>query len=101
MARRAGNADLPLHGGRVPKWLGDHMTRLRGVPALEESSDHAPAWIETAVGGAHRTSMMTCVRPNWFWKGWPLSRAARQCQCFSQWRRTEAEGIHDPFRDRL
>jgi uncharacterized protein len=28
MARRAGSADLPLHGGRVPKWLGDRMTRL-------------------------------------------------------------------------
>lgn len=28
MARRAGNAELPLHGGRVPKWLGDRMTRL-------------------------------------------------------------------------
>ena len=31
MARRAGSADLPLHGGRVPKWLGDRMTRLGGV----------------------------------------------------------------------
>ncbi|HWT30434.1 MAG TPA: DUF763 domain-containing protein [Propylenella sp.] len=28
MARRAGTADLPLHGGRVPKWLGERMTRL-------------------------------------------------------------------------
>ena len=28
MARRSGSADLPLHGGRVPKWLGDRMTRL-------------------------------------------------------------------------
>src|SRR5512144_394193 len=28
MARRAGSADLPLHGGRVPKWLGDRTTRL-------------------------------------------------------------------------
>lgn len=28
MAQRAGNADLPLHGGRVPRWLGDRMTRL-------------------------------------------------------------------------
>jgi hypothetical protein len=28
MARRAGSADLPLHGGRVPKWLGERMTRL-------------------------------------------------------------------------
>jgi hypothetical protein len=31
MARRSGSADLPLHGGRVPKWLGDGMTRLRTV----------------------------------------------------------------------
>src|SRR4051812_49841445 len=28
MARRAGSADLPLHGGRVPQWLPDPMTRL-------------------------------------------------------------------------
>src|SRR5262249_26849408 len=27
MARRAGTADLPLHGGNVPKWLADRMTR--------------------------------------------------------------------------
>ena len=31
MVRRAGSADLPLHGGRVPKWLGDRMTRLGTV----------------------------------------------------------------------
>ena len=31
MARRAGSADLPLHGGQVPKWLADRMTRLGGV----------------------------------------------------------------------
>jgi hypothetical protein len=31
MAQRAGTADLPLHGGRVPKWLGDRMTRLGAV----------------------------------------------------------------------
>ncbi|MBY5878652.1 DUF763 domain-containing protein [Rhizobium ruizarguesonis] len=28
MSQRAGSADLPLHGGRVPYWLGDRMTRL-------------------------------------------------------------------------
>ena len=28
MPRRGGSADLPLHGGRVPKWLGERMTRL-------------------------------------------------------------------------
>jgi hypothetical protein len=31
MARRAGSADLPLHGGFVPKWLADRMTRLGAV----------------------------------------------------------------------
>jgi uncharacterized protein len=31
MARRAGSADLPLHGGRVPPWLADRMTRLGAV----------------------------------------------------------------------
>ena len=28
MARKAGTADLLLHGGHVPKWLADRMTRL-------------------------------------------------------------------------
>jgi len=31
MPRRAGSADLPLHGGRVPPWLADRMTRLGTV----------------------------------------------------------------------
>src|SRR6478672_9410800 len=31
MAHRAGSADLPLHGGRVPRWLGERMTRLGAV----------------------------------------------------------------------
>ena len=31
LAQRAGKADLPLHGGRVPRWLGDRMTRLGAV----------------------------------------------------------------------
>src|ERR1700740_3381463 len=31
MTRRAGSADLPLHGGRVPRWLGERMVRLGAV----------------------------------------------------------------------
>src|ERR671927_1269845 len=31
MARKAGTADLPLHGGHVPRWLADRMTRLGAV----------------------------------------------------------------------
>ncbi|HET9427709.1 MAG TPA: DUF763 domain-containing protein [Allosphingosinicella sp.] len=33
MGRRSGSADLPLHGGRVPAWLGERMTRLGTVIA--------------------------------------------------------------------
>jgi uncharacterized protein len=33
MARRAGSADLPLHGGQVPRWLAARMTRLGAVMA--------------------------------------------------------------------
>jgi uncharacterized protein len=31
MARQAGTADLPLHGGHVPRWLAERMTRLGAV----------------------------------------------------------------------
>lgn len=31
MAQRSGSADLPLHSGRVPRWLGERMTRLGAV----------------------------------------------------------------------
>ncbi|HTM20839.1 MAG TPA: DUF763 domain-containing protein, partial [Kofleriaceae bacterium] len=31
MGRPTGSADLPLHGGRVPAWLGERMARLGRV----------------------------------------------------------------------
>ncbi|WP_404710267.1 DUF763 domain-containing protein [Sphingomonas sp. MMS24-J13] len=33
MAQRSGSADLPLHHGRVPAWLGQRMARLGAVMA--------------------------------------------------------------------
>jgi uncharacterized protein len=33
MPHRAGSADLPLHGGQVPRWLASRMTRLGAVMA--------------------------------------------------------------------
>ncbi len=33
MAQRSGSADLPLHNGRVPAWLGQRMARLGAVIA--------------------------------------------------------------------
>ena len=41
MARRAGTANLPLHGGQVPKWLADRMTRLGAV--ISEAIVHLTA----------------------------------------------------------
>ena len=40
MARRAGSADLPLHDGRVPAWLGQRMARLGAVIAEAIVLDH-------------------------------------------------------------
>jgi uncharacterized protein len=31
MARRTGSADLPLHNGRVPAWLGQRMSTLGAI----------------------------------------------------------------------
>src|SRR5262249_3684870 len=31
MTRRTGSADLPLHGGRVPQWLGERMAVLGAI----------------------------------------------------------------------
>jgi len=39
MVRKSGSADLPLHGGRVPPWLADRMTRL-GVVISEAIVHH-------------------------------------------------------------
>jgi uncharacterized protein len=31
MTRQTGSADLPLHGGRVPQWLGERMSSLGAI----------------------------------------------------------------------
>ncbi len=43
MARRSGSADLPLHGGHVPRWLADRMTRLGAVIAQAIVHHHGRA----------------------------------------------------------
>jgi len=37
--KRSGYADLPLHGGHVPAWLAERMTRL-GTAIVESILDH-------------------------------------------------------------
>jgi hypothetical protein len=34
--KRSGFADLPLHGGRVPLWLSERMSKLDGFRRLEQ-----------------------------------------------------------------
>jgi hypothetical protein len=68
MTRRAGSADLPLHGGYVLKWLADRMTRLgtviseaiihrfgRDSDARAHTSDRGegPAEAQASPGAAH------------------------------------------------
>ena len=40
MAGRSGSADLPLHNGRVPAWLGQRMARLGAVIAEAIAHDY-------------------------------------------------------------
>ena len=40
MATRAGSADLPLHGGRVPEWLAGRMAKLGAVIAEAICSEY-------------------------------------------------------------
>src|SRR3954470_19743195 len=75
MARRTGSADLPLHGGRVPHWLAERMTRLGAVLAeaivLEYGRDEllrrlaSPFWFQSfgAVMGMdwHSSGITTAV----------------------------------------
>ena len=45
MSSRAGSADLPLHGGRVPEWLAGRMSKLGAIIAeaiVAGSSRSAP-----------------------------------------------------------
>jgi hypothetical protein len=75
MARRSGTADLPLHGGRVPPWLADRMTRLGAVIAQAIVHHYgrqellrrlaSPFWFQSfgAVMGMdwHSSGITTCV----------------------------------------
>ena len=57
MAARSGSADLPLHGGRVPRWLGERMTKLGAV--IAEAIVHRIR--PRRVPGAARASLLVPV----------------------------------------
>ena len=68
MLRRAGSADLPLHGGRVPEWLGDHMTRLGTV--ITEANVHKYGRDELLRRLAHPFWFQS-FSAGWGWTGIP------------------------------
>ncbi len=43
--KRSGVADLPLHGGHVPQWLAERMTKLgTAVTAISRTRRRAGPW---------------------------------------------------------
>lgn len=70
MTRRSGSADLPLHGGRVPRWLAERMSRLGAVMCqaivLEYGRDELlrrlahPFWFQS-FGAVMGTGIITSV----------------------------------------
>ena len=59
MTQRTGSADLPLHGGHVPRWLADRMTqpRRRHLP-----SDRSPLRPRRAAAAAGASLLVPVLR---------------------------------------
>jgi uncharacterized protein len=82
VAQRAGHADLPLHNGRVPPWLGERMARL-GALITEAIVHHYgrdeylrrlahPFWFQSfgaVMGMDWRTSVPRAWHPCLRWPG--------------------------------
>ena len=45
--KRSGSADLPLHGGRVPVWLAERMTKLGTAVAETVIHEYGPSELLT------------------------------------------------------
>ena len=70
MACKAGTADLPLHGGHVPKWLADRMTRLGAL--ISEAIVHHYGRDELLRRLAHPfwfQSFGAVMGMDWHWSG--------------------------------
>src|SRR5438045_3736775 len=59
--RRSGHADLPLHGGRVPPWLAERMTKL-GTGIVESVlHHHGPSELLTRLSDPFWFQALGCV----------------------------------------
>lgn len=61
MAKRSGTANLPLHGGRAPRWLFERMERL--APAVVEAIalEHGPGEVLARLSDPHWFQAFGCV----------------------------------------
>ena len=59
--KRSGTADLPLHGGRVPPWLAERMTRLGTAIAETVLLDYGPSELLTRLSDPFWFQALGCV----------------------------------------
>ncbi len=59
--RRSGTADLPLHGGRVPAWLAERMTRLGTAISESVLYHYGPPELLSRLGDPFWFQALGCV----------------------------------------
>jgi len=59
--KRSGTADLPLHGGRVPAWLGERMTRLGTVVVEHVVTSYGASGLLTRLSDPFWFQALGCV----------------------------------------
>jgi uncharacterized protein len=59
--KRSGTADLPLHGGRVPAWLGERMTKLGTAIVEHIVAAHGPSEFLTRLSDPFWFQSLGCV----------------------------------------
>lgn len=59
--KRSGTTDLPLHGGRVPSWLGERMTTLGRAIITVIVEEHGPSEVLTRLSDPFWFQALGCV----------------------------------------
>ncbi len=59
--KRSGTADLPLHGGRVPAWLGERMTRLGTLIVEHIAASYGTSEVLTRMSDPFWFQALGCV----------------------------------------
>ncbi len=59
--QRSGHADLPLHGGRVPPWLAERMTRLGTAISESVLYHHGPSELLSRLSDPYWFQALGCV----------------------------------------